>query len=142
MTDHEKRLVKLAEQCAHVDEVRHDQTRQRQFEQSMLSLDWKNEKGDVLDYGDCSRHAKRLFRKLDRKYISHVMKCRWEATLDSLKTRPKLKKTLLTIREVVSMDLHRSEYREKIILALKIEDETYRRRFCDLTKIVKSRLDI
>ena len=61
----EKGLMVRALHCDMKDEAEHDQTWQRAFEQTMLSLDRPDEDGNLYDYGDCGRAAKRIFRKMD-----------------------------------------------------------------------------
>ena len=61
----EKGLMVRALHCDMKDEAEHDQTWQRAFEQTMLSLDRPAEDGNLYDYGDCGRAAKRIFRKMD-----------------------------------------------------------------------------
>ena len=133
----EKGLMVRALHCNMKDEAQHDRTRQRLFEQSMVSLDRPDENGDLYDYGDCNRAARRMFRELDAEYREKVIEpyrehqrnlAFWRA-LHALKDHPELQTTLRAIR--------RYRVREKIFSALKIRGETYRRRFSDLTKILK-----
>ena len=138
----EKGLMVRALHCNMKDEAEHDQTRQRAFEQSMLSLDHPDEDGNLYDYGDCNRAAKRMFRKMDAEYREKVIEpyrkyqreLRFKAALYRLRMHPELQVTLRAIR------LHKKK--EKIFSALKIGAETYEKRFSELSKILKSRLDI
>ena len=138
----EKGLMVRALHCDMKDEAEHDQTSQRAFEQSMLSLDHPGEDGNLYDYGDCGRAAKRMFREMDAEYREKVIEpyrrhkrdlAFWRA-LHALKDHPELQATLRAIR--------RYRVREKIFSALKIGAGTYRERFSQLTQILKSRLDI
>ena len=138
----EKGLMIRALHCDMKDEAKHDQTRQRLFEQNMLSLDHPDEDGNLYDYGDCNRAAKRMFRKMDAEYREKVIEpyrkyqreLRFKAALYRLRMHPELQVTLRAIR------LHKKK--EKIFSALKIGAETYEKRFSELSKILKSRLDI
>ena len=69
----EKGLMVRALHCDMKDEAEHDQTRQRAFEQSMLSLDHPDEDGNLYDYGDCGRAAKRMFREMDEEIASNCI---------------------------------------------------------------------
>ena len=130
-------LMVCALHCDMKDEAEHDQTRQRAFEQSMLSLDRPDEDGNLYDYGDCSRAAKRMFREMDAEYREKVIEpyrqhkrdlAFWRA-LHALKDHPELQTTLRAIR--------RYRVREKIISALKIGAETYEKRFFRVREILK-----
>ena len=133
----EKGLMVRALHCDMKDEAEHDQTRQRAFEQSMLSLDHPDENGDLYDYGDCNRAARRMFRELDAEYREKVIEpyrkyqreLRFKAALYQLRNHPELQATLRAIR------LYKKK--EKIFSALKIRGETYKQRFFQLTKILK-----
>ena len=133
----EKGLMVRALHCDMKDEAEHDQTRQRAFEQSMLSLDRPDEDGNLYDYGDCGRAAKRMFREMDAEYREKVIEpyrqhkrdlAFWRA-LHALKDHPELQTTLRAIR--------RYRVREKIISALKIGAETYEKRFFRVREILK-----
>ena len=134
-------LVHWAEHCSYVDTVRHDKTRKRQFEQTFLSLNWLNEYDDTLKVHDKGRAVEKLIAHLDAPFRRRLEEARlhrrelrfWNA-LYALRDYPELQKTLRAIR--------RYRVREKIFSALKIRPETYRKRFSDLTKILKSRLVI
>ena len=123
--------------CNMKDEAQHDRTRQRLFEQSMVSLDRPDANGDLYDYGDCNRAARRMFRELDAEYREKVIEpyrehqrnlAFWRA-LHALKNYPELQTTLRAIR--------RYRVREKIFSALKIGGETYEKRFQRVRQILK-----
>ena len=122
-------LVKRSERFAAVNEVKHDQTRQRRFERAFLSLDWRNEDGDAFDYGDCGRAAKKLYAALDAPFRKRRRELLFNQALDLLRNHPKLQRTLRAIR--------RFRRRQKIFSALQIRPEVYRRRFSDLTEILQ-----
>ena len=124
-----ERLVERSERFAAAEAVRRAQTRQGRFEAGFLSLDWIDAKGDLRDYGDCGRAERQLFRQLDTPFREHVRELRWWRAMNSLKGRPELQRTLRAIR--------RHRVREKIFSALKIKGEVYRRRFFEITKILK-----
>jgi len=128
------RTVKNAE----TDEVKHDQTMQRLFEKSFLSMDCPNEDGTLFDYSCGNREVERLVSAIDEPYDSQQRKLRrkslFEVAYRALEEYPELQKTLLAIR--------RFSTREKIFFALQIKGGTYRERFSQLTKILKSRLGI
>ena len=133
----EKGLMVRALHCNMKDEAQHDRTRQRLFEQSMVSLDRPDENGDLYDYGDCNRAARRMFRELDAEYREKVIEpyqehqrnlAFWRA-LHALKDHPELQTTLRAIR--------RYRVREKIFSALKIRGETYEKRLCRVREILK-----
>ena len=133
----EKGLMVRALHCNMKDEAQHDRTRQRLFEQSMVSLDRPDENGDLYDYGDCNRAARRMFRELDAEYREKVIEpyrehqrnlAFWRA-LHALKDYPELQTTLRAIR--------RYRVREKIFSALKIRGETYEKRLFRVREILK-----
>ena len=133
----EKGLMVRALHCNMKDEAQHDRTRQRLFERSMVSLDHPDENGDLYDYGDCNRAARRMFWELDAEYREKVIEpyrkyqreLRFKAALYQLRNHPELQATLRAIR------LYKKK--EKIFPALKIRGETYRKRLSDLTQILK-----
>ena len=114
-----------------IDEVDHDRPHQRIFEQKMISIDHPDENGDLYDYGDCNRAARRMFRELDAPVHEHFRRLRLRQALYRLRKYPELQATLKAIYK------YRFLPRQKIFSALKIRGETYRRRFSDLTKILK-----
>ena len=133
----EKGLMVRTLHCNMKDEAQHDRTRQRLFEQSMVSLDRPDENGDLYDYGDCNRAARRMFRELDAEYREKVIEpyrehqrnlAFWRA-LHALKNYPELQTTLRAIR--------RYRVREKIFSALKIRGETYEKRLFRVREILK-----
>ena len=134
-------LVRWSEHCSYADTVRHDKTRKRQFEQTFLSLNWLNEYDDTLKVCDGGREVEKLIAHLDEPYFGrleearlHRRELRFRQAIYALRDYPALQKTLHAIR--------RFRRREKIFSALKIRRETYRERFSQLTKILKSRLVI
>ncbi len=124
-----RRLVERSERFAAAEEVRRAQTRQGRFEARFLSLDWADANGDTFDYGDCGRAAKRMFRDLDAPYRERLRERRFWNALYKLRDYPELQKTLRAIR--------RHRVRPKIFSALQIKGEVYRRRFFEITKILK-----
>ena len=98
MTAREKNLVRRAERFAAANACAHDQTRQRRFERRFLSLDCPDANGNLRDYGDCGRAARRMFRELDAPYHAHVRELRFRRALYLLRGYPELQKTLLAIR--------------------------------------------
>ena len=122
-------LVKRSERFAAVNEVKHDQTRQRRFERAFLSLDWRNEDGDAFDYGDCGRAAKKLYAALDAPFRKRRRELLFWQALYRLRKHPELQRTLRAIR--------RHRVRQKIFSALQIRPEVYKLRFFHLTKILQ-----
>ena len=110
-----------------LDEVRHDQTMQRRFERSFLSLDAPDEDGHVPEYSFGNRELNHMVRELDRPYREHVRERRFAAALWKLRAHPALCRTLRAIRT------HRR--RERIIAALGITKETYRQRLAELMRV-------
>ena len=129
MTAHEKRLVRRSEKFAAVNEVVHDQTDQRVFERSFLSLDWADEDGLQYDDSDGCRQMRALIRNLDEPYWNHIRELRFWNALYQLRDYPELQTTLRAIR--------RYRVRRKIFSALQIKAGTYRKRFFQVTKILK-----
>ena len=127
----EKGLMVRALHCNMKDEAQHDRTRQRLFEQSMVSLDRPDENGDLYDYGDCNRAARRMFREIDAPVHEHFRRLRLRQALYRLRKYPELQATLKAIYR------YRFLPRQKIFSALKIRGETYKQRFFQLTKILK-----
>lgn len=113
-------LVKRSERFNRIDECRHDQTKQRKFEKTFLSTDWRNKNGDSFDYGDYCKSIRKLLYKLDAYWIRRRRKERFEAACNALEDKPKLQETLLAIKKY--------RKREKIIKALHITKEVYRAR--------------
>ena len=111
------------------DDARHDQTQQRTFERSFLSLDAPDEDGNMWDYGDCGRDMRRTLRAIDAPYWEHVRELRFWNALYKLRDYPELQKTLRAIR--------RHRVRRKIFSALKIGAETYEKRFRRVREILE-----
>ena len=127
----EKGLMVRALHCNMKDEAQHDRTRQRLFEQSMLSLDHPDEDGNLYDYGDCSRAAKRMFREMDEPVNEHFRWLKLRRALYKLRQYPELQATLKAIFK------YRFQPRQKIFSALKIGGETYEKRFSRVREILK-----
>jgi hypothetical protein len=117
--------------CDMKDEARHDRTRQRLFEQSMVSLDRPDENGDLYDYGDCNRAARRMFREIDAPVHEHFRRLRLRQALYRLRKYPELQATLKAIFK------YRFLPRQKIFSALKIRGETYEKRLFRVREILK-----
>ena len=109
------------------DEVRHDQTLQRKFERSFLSLDAPDNEDRVREYSFGNRELNHMVRELDRPYWEQVHERRFAAALWKLRVHPALCRTLRAIRT------HRR--RERIIAALGITKETYRQRLAELMRV-------
>ena len=127
----EKGLMVRALHCNMKDEAQHDRTRQRLFEQSMVSLDRPDENGDLYDYGDCNRAAKRMFREMDEPVNEHFRWLKLRRALYKLRQYPELQATLKAIFK------YRFQPRQKIFSALKIGGETYEKRFSRVREILK-----
>ena len=112
-----------------IDDVRRDQTYQRAFERSFLSLDHPDEDGNMWDYGDCGREMRRTLRAIDAPFWEHVRELRFWNALYKLRDYPELQKTLRAIR--------RHRVRRKIFSALKIGAETYEKRFRRVREILE-----
>lgn len=131
MTAHERNLVRQSEKFAKCDEVRHDKTQQRQFEQNFYSLEWALDEMTGFDYGDGGRQMRALVRKLDEPFWNRVRELRFRRALYALRKHPELQTTLLAIRRFRNLP------RRKIFSALQIKANVYRERFSQLTKILK-----
>ena len=133
MSDEEVRnadaLLACVKRREAANEARDDQTLQRRFERSFLSTDVPDKDGGARDHGDGGRAVGRIVGALDAPHRARVRKLRWQAALARLEGRPELRRTLVAIR--------RFRDRGKIIFALKIKAETYRKRLEYLTKIFK-----
>ena len=127
MTEHERNLVRRAERFARIDEVRHDQTAQRKFERTFLSLDWVGAEDSGFDYGDGGRQMRALVRKLDAPWREHVREHRFQSAMWKLRRHPELQKTLRAIRHYIKC--------EKIFSALQIKAEVHEKRFFHVTEI-------
>ncbi len=113
LSANDKGTVVRALHCDMKDEAEHDQTRQRLFEQDMISLDHPDENGDLYDYGDCNRAARRMFRELDAPVHEHFRKLRLRQALYRLRKYPELQATLKAIYK------YRFLPRQKIFFSLK-----------------------
>ena len=131
LSAHEKGVMIRALHCDMKDEAKHDQTRQRTFEQNMLSLDHPDEDGNLYDYGDCGRAAKRMFREMDEPVNEHFRWLKLRRALYKLRQYPELQATLKAIFR------YRFQPRQKIFSALKIGRETYEKRFSRVREILK-----
>ena len=126
LTAREKGYVVTATRRALTDDVRRDQSRQRRFERSFLSLEFPKDDGLPYDYSFGSREVNRLVRKLDEPFTAHRRNLRFRQALYRLRHRPKLQQTLRAIRE------HR--HRKAILLALGIPDFVYDLRLSEIRK--------
>ena len=113
LSANDKGTVVRALHCDMKDEAEHDQTRQRLFEQDMISLDHPDENGDLYDYGDCNRAARRMFRELDAPVHEHFRRLRLRLALYRLRKYPELQATLKAIYK------YRFLPRQKIFFSLK-----------------------
>ena len=129
MTRKEQNLVRRAEKFGKANEYAHDQTRQRAFERRFLSLSYPDAKGDLRDYGDCGRAARRLFRDLDAPYRAHVRELRFRAALEKLpeEWRPMLRM------------LRERRPRAEIMRRFQISRATYFRRLASMVERVAAR---
>jgi hypothetical protein len=129
MTAREKNLVRRAEKFAKTDDVRRNSTRQGQWETSFLSLDCPDADGNLYDYGDCGRAAKKLYASLDAPFRKLRRELLFNQALDLLRNHPKLQRTLRAIR--------RFRRRKKIFSALQIRPEVYEMRFLRVVEILQ-----
>ena len=127
----EKGLMVRALHCNMKDEAKHDRTCQRLFERSMVSLDRPDENGDLYDYGDCNRAARRMFREIDAPVHEHFRRLRLRQALYRLRKYPELQATLKAIYK------YRFLPRQKIFSALKIRGDTYEKRLFRVREILK-----
>ena len=130
MTQRERNLVRRSEKFAKANECVHDKTLQRRFELRFLSLDCPDANGDMRDYGDCGRAARRLFASLDEPFRRHVRELRFREALRKLVRRKQADAALLVA-------IRRFRQRQKIFSALKIKANVYRERFSQLTKLLE-----
>ena len=121
-------LAQRAERFRAADEVRRGQTRQGRFEAAMLSLDCPDANGDLLDYGDCGRAAKRMLRDIDAPFRERVRDLRFAAALERIPEawRPMLE----MIRDRVP--------RTEIMRRRRISRATYFRRIEAMRQIVEA----
>ena len=128
----EKGLMVTALKRGMINEAEHNEnTRQGKFEESFHSLDFPNENGVRYDYNDGCISANRLYYNLDEPYRERRRWLKIRRALYKLRRYPELQATLKAIFK------YRFQPRQKIISALKIRGETYRKRFSDLTQILK-----
>ena len=126
----EKGTVVLGVNRGMCDDARHDQTQQRTFERSFLSLDAPDEDGNMWDYGDCGRAMRRMFRDLDAPFWERVRDLRFAAALDALEAYPELARALRAIRR------HRHCGRKRIAAVLGISVATYAKRFTRICQVL------
>ena len=124
----EKGLAVTAATRGLIDDVRHDQTQQRSFERTFLSLDCPDDNGDTWDYGDCGREMRRMLRAIDAPFRERIRDLRFAAALDALDGHPELQRTLRAIR--------RHRRRETIVAALGLPPDTYAKRFTRICRIL------
>ena len=127
LTAKEKGCVVTATRRALTDDVRRDQTRERRFERKFLSLEFPRDDGLPYDYSFGSREVNRLVRHLDAPHRERLREARFRAALARLGRHSLLQETLCAIRR------HR---RPAILAALGITAGVYRRRFCDILRIL------
>ena len=127
----EKGLMVCALHCDMKDEAEHDKIRQRRFETSMMSLDQPDANGDLYDYGDCGRAAKRVFREIDAPVHARYRELKFRRALYKLRRHHELQATLKAILK------YRFQPRQKIFSALKIRGETYEKRLSRVREILK-----
>jgi hypothetical protein len=89
-----------------------------------------DENGDLFDYGDCNRAARRMFRELDAPVHEHFRRLRLRQALYKLRKYPELQATLKAIYKYRFLP-------RQFFSALKIKGEMYRKRLSDLTQILK-----
>jgi len=128
MTRHEKNLVRRAEKFCRASEYRHDQTRQRRFERTFLSLDRPDENGNLFDYGDCGWAMRQMLRTIDAPIVERIRDLRFAAARKKLAGYPVLRETLTAIRRFRS--------RKRIVAALGIPAGTYAKRFTRICRIL------
>ena len=128
----EKGLMVTALKRGMINEAEHNEnTRQGKFEESFHSLDFPYENGVRHDYNEGCISANRLYYNLDEPYRERRRWLKIRRALYKLRRYPELQATLKAIFK------YRFQPRQKIISALKIRGETYRKRFSDLTQILK-----
>ena len=128
LTAKEKGCVVTATRRALTDDVHRDQTRQRRFERKFLSLEFPRDDGLPYDYSFSSREVNRLVRHLDAPHRERLREARFRAALARLDHHPLLQETLCAIR--------RHRRRPAILAALGITAGAYRRRFCDILRVL------
>ena len=132
LTAHEKGVMVTALKRGMINEAEHNEnTHQGKFEESFHSLDFPYENGVRYDYNEGCISANRLYYNLDEPYRERRRWLKIRRALYKLRRYPELQATLKAIFK------YRFQPRQKIISALKIRGETYRKRFSDLTQILK-----
>ena len=123
----EKGLAVTAATRGLIDDVRHDQTQQRSFERTFLSLDCPDANGDTWDYGDCGREMRRMLRAIDAPFRERIRDLRFAAALECLpeEWRPMLE----MIRDRVP--------RKAIMRRCRISRATYFRRVGEMRRLVE-----
>ena len=124
----EKGYVVTATKRALTDDVRRDQSRQRRFERRFLSLEFPKDDGLHYDYSFGSREVNRLVRHLDAPHRERLREARFAAAQARLGRHPLLQETLRAIR--------RHRRRPAILAVLGVTAGVYRRRFCDILRIL------
>ena len=137
LSPHEKGTLIKALHWDMIDEARHNASKKGKRENNHHSLDFPYENGIRYEYTNGRFDVDRMVYEMDAEYREKVIepyrqhkreKRFWNA-IYALRNYPELQTTLRAIR--------RYRVREKIISALKIKGETYRKRFSDLTQILK-----
>ena len=128
LTAKEKGCVVTATRRALTDDVRRDLTRQRRFERRFLSPEFPKDDGMPYDYSFDSREVNRLVRHLDVPHRERLLEARFRAALVRLVRHSLPQETLCAIR--------RHRRRPAILAALGITAGAYRRRFCDILRIL------
>ena len=128
----EKGVMVTALKRGMINEAEHNEnTHQGKFEESFHSIDFPYENGVRYDYNEGCISANRLYYNLDEPYRERRRWLKIRRALYKLRRYPELQATLKAIFK------YRFQPRQKIISALKIRGETYRKRFSDLTQILK-----
>ena len=132
LSAHEKGVMVTALKRGLINEAEHNEnTRQGKFDESFHSLNFPYENGVRYDYNEGCISANRLYYNLDEPYRERRRWLKIRRALYKLRRHPELQATLKAIFK------YRFQPRQKIFSALKIRGGTYRRRFCDLTQILK-----
>ena len=128
LTAREKGYVVTATRRALTDDVRRDQSRQRRFERSFLSLEFPKDDGLPYDYSFGSREVNRLVRHLDAPHRERLREARFAAALARLGRHPLLQETLRAIR--------RHRHRPAILAALGVTAGVYDLRLFKIRRIL------
>ena len=105
------------------------QHRETLTKEARAALDALGKKYRLLMVG--AGQVGRIFRQMDAPVHEYFRELKLRRALYRLRRYPELQATLKAIYR------YRFQPRQKIFSALKIRGETYRRRFSDLTKILK-----